>query len=178
MTDGCPCLWYVILVSTPGWCCIQGSQNGKHLWWFWWCSVWKKNVSTSGFIWTLWRLWKIPRPFLSHSSIPPSFFIQYHMENFSSPQSKARKKNTHLDSSTAAVVIDRDVAVFILKCWTKQIAINLVQTGRQWPQRKQGRAEWKLYGSNNVNCSFGWFQGPSRIRLTSKPVKGDFIHLP
>lgn len=39
----------------------------------------------------------IPRPFLSHSSVPHSFapclsLFKYHMENFSSPQSKARKK--------------------------------------------------------------------------------------
>lgn len=38
---------------------------------------------------------------------------------------KVRPEKRHLDSSTAAVVIDRDIAVFILKCWTKQIALNL-----------------------------------------------------
>ncbi len=53
-----------------------------------------------------------------------------------------------------------------------------VQSERHWHGRKQGRAQWKLYGSNNVNDSSGWFQGPSRIRLeVLMPVNGDFIQL-
>lgn len=89
-----------------------------------------KNVSTSGLVRTLKTA--DDSSSLSLTLQYPSFLhppllslFKYHMENFSSPQSKARKKSTHLDSSTAAVVIDRDVAVFILKCWTKQIALNL-----------------------------------------------------
>lgn len=132
------------------------------------------------------RLRMISRRFLSHSSIPHSFapllsLFKYHMENLSSPQSKARKKKSCLDCSSAAVVIDRDIAVFILKCWTKQIAINLpvcIQ-GEIGPRESREECSENFYGSNNVNGSSGWFQEPSRIKLeVLMPVNGDFIQLP
>jgi len=58
------------------------------------------------------------------------------MENFSSPQSKARKKYSSgfFNSSSA---IDRDVTVFILKCWTKQIDINLQCANRETVAREK-----------------------------------------
>lgn len=60
-------------------------------------------------------------PFLSHFNIPLSYslFIQISYGKFLfSPQNRRIEKRP-LDSSPAAVVIDRDVAVFILKLLDK-----------------------------------------------------------
>jgi len=71
-------------------------------------------------------------------------------------------------------VIDRDVTVFILKCWTKQIDINLpvCKQGDSGPREGGGGRSENFMAATTLIAALDDFRGPD------SPVKGDFIHLP
>lgn len=94
------------------------------------CLVRKAKHLVSSVLDTDGRLFLKAVHFSSTHLCPPasSYFFslfEYHMEHSFPTLSKNRQKLC-LDSCTAATaVIDKDLAVFILKFWIKQTAINL-----------------------------------------------------
>lgn len=94
---------------------------------------------------------------------PPFFLYSNIIWKISLLPKVGKKKNAHLDSSTAAVVIDRDVAVFILKCWTKQIALNLPMSKLGDSGLRESREERSenFMAATSLMAALDDFRGPA-----------------